>query len=82
MRNSKTYEERIRDGIINQFDGLETREEAVRFAHYTITAFELNPKYQRAHILGSSFLSRMMRGLQAYDFAVSNQGTDIFRRYI
>lgn len=40
MRNSKTYEERIRANIISEFDGLETQEEAVRFANYAITALK------------------------------------------
>lgn len=40
MENSKSYEERIRDGIIEEFDGLETREEAVRFANYAIVALK------------------------------------------
>lgn len=40
MENIKTYEECIRTSIIKQFDGLETREEAFRFANYTITALK------------------------------------------
>ena len=40
MENSKSYEERIRAGLIEEFDGLETREEAVHFANYAITALK------------------------------------------
>ena len=38
MGNTKPYEDRIRASIIEQFDGLETRDEAIRFANYAITA--------------------------------------------
>lgn len=40
MGNTKPYEDRIRASIIEQFDGLETRDEAVRFANYAITALK------------------------------------------
>lgn len=40
MENGKSYEERILARLIEQFDGFETREEALRFANYAITALK------------------------------------------